>query len=178
MVLINNNENLSQASGVINIGLLQSVYESFMDEALLDMGRVVTFHLDPSIEQDTTTQSQPQASQYNPFFGGVPVPRTNTRRSGVKITPRDVQYTAHIVVGPRGADDTEGIGDLKDNQVQLTVVAEALEHVNAAVEFTVEGRRYTVDETRPVGLVKRSYLMVFGTEINKADAPTTDNTVG
>jgi hypothetical protein len=179
MVLIPNSQDLSAASGIINVGFLEQIYHSFMDEAQLDLGRIVTFHLQPEIVQDIPTQGQPQASQYNPFFGGVAAPNTNTRNKGTRNTPRDVPYDAHIRVGPKGADDNAGIGDLKDNEIQLTVVIEALPDVQAALSFSVEGRRYTVDETRPIGFSQRRYLMVFGTEINESTGqPSTDRTIG
>lgn len=178
MVLIPNNQDLSAASGLFDVNFLEDIYHSFMDEALLDLGRTVTFHLRPQITQDTTTQGQPQSSIYNPFFGGVAVPTTNTRGKGTQNVPRDVQYLAHIVVGPVGAEDQMGIGDLKDNQVQLTVVIEALNHVINCLSFSVEGRRYTVDETRPIGFSRRRYLMIKGTESNEQEVPSPDNTVG
>jgi len=178
MVLLPNNQDLSAASGIINVGFLEQIYHSFMDEAQLDLGRTVTFHLQPEVVEDVTTQGQPQASQYNPFFGGVPAPNTNTRNKGTRNIPRDVQYDAHIRVGPQGADDEMGVGDLKDNEIQLTVVIEALNDVKAALNFTVEGRKYKIDETRPIGFSQRRYLMVFGTEVNKIPPPSPDNTVG
>jgi len=179
MVQLPNSQDLSAASGIINVGFLEGIYHSFMDEAQLDLGRSVTFHLQPEVVQDTPTQGQPQASQYNPFFGGVAAPNTNTRNKGTRNVPRDVNYDAHVRVGPKGADDDQGIGDLKDNEIQLTVVIEALPDVQSCLNFSVEGRRYSVDETRPIGFSTRRYLMVFGTEINKSTGqPTTDRTIG
>lgn len=178
MVLISNNQDLTAASGLFDVGYFESIYHSFMDEAQLDLGRPVIFHLQPAVTQDTATQGQPQSSTYNPFFGGVAAPNTNTRGKGTRVTPRDVEYLAHIKVGPVGADDLQGIGDLKDNQIQLTVVIEALQHVTSALSFTVEGRRYTVDETRPIGFSQRRYLMVKGTEINEQENPSPNITVG
>lgn len=178
MILLSNNQDLSAASGIINMPFLENIYHSFMDEAQLDLGRTVTFHLEPIQEEDINTQSQPQHAQYNPFFGGTASPISNTRNKGVKNTPRDVRYDAHIVIGPKGADDTDGIGELKDNEIMLTVVIEALNHVKECLSFTVEGRRYIVDETRPIGFTVRRYLMVKGQEINEKEVPSPDNTVG
>jgi hypothetical protein len=178
MVLLPNNQDLSAASGLFDINFLEDIYHSFMDEAQLDLGRTVTFHLQAQITQDTATQGQPQSSIYNPFFGGVAAPNTNTRNKGTQVTPRDVEYLAHIRIGPVGAEDVLGIGDLKDNQIQLTVVIEALQHVINSLSFTVEGRRYTVDETRPIGFSRRRYLMIKGTEINETEVPSPDNKVG
>ena len=72
MVLIPNNENLTAASGLINSAYLESIYHSVIDETFLDLGRIVTLHLPPEIQQDTNTQSQPAPQQYNPFFGRTP----------------------------------------------------------------------------------------------------------
>lgn len=181
MVLLPNNQDLSAGSGIINHEFLESIYHSFMDEALGDLGKVrqVIFHLSPEIQQDVTTQSQPAAQQFNPFFSRTPVPKTTTRGPGVRNTSRDVEYNAHIRVGPLKADkDVSGMGDLKDTEVQLTVVIEALEHVKSALNFSVEGRRYSVDRTRPIGFSQRRYLMIKGTEIQQTEAPSPDPKIG
>lgn len=178
MVFIPSLQDLSQSSGIIPVGFLESVYEGLMDNALVGLGRTVVFHLPPLISQDTTTQSQPQASQYNPYFGGVVAPRTNTRITGTQITPQDVAYTAHIRVNPIGRNDLNGIGDLKDNEIMITVGIEALDHVKRAISFTVEGRNYSIGETRPVGFSKRKYLMIKGEEINETGSPSPDSSVG
>jgi hypothetical protein len=178
MVLLPNNQDLSAASGIFDVNFLEDIYHSFMDEAQLDLGRTVTFHLQAQVTEDATTQGQPQSSMYNPFFGGVATPNTNTRGKGTRVTQRDVEYLAHIRIGPVGADDLLGIGDLKDNQIQLTVVIEALQHVTSALTFSVEGRRYLVNETRPIGFSRRRYLMIKGTEVNEQEVPSPDNKVG
>lgn len=182
MVLIPNLQDLTAGSGIINIGFLEAVYHSFMDEALEDLGGrrgPVIFHLDPAVQQDTATQGAPAPQQYNPFFRGVAVPQKTTRTPGVKITPRDVQYTAHIRVGPmKVSENLEGMGDLLDDEIQLTVVIEAINHVKAAQSFSVEGRRYSVEDTRPIGFSVRRYLMIKGKEIQEKEPPTNDPTVG
>lgn len=155
--------------------LLNAYYKSFIDESFLDMGRTITLHLPPVKQQDTTTQSQTQPSQYNPYFGRVQAPKTNRRNTGVTITHRDVEYTAHIKVGPMKGDDAMGIGDLAENQVVVTLAIAALDHANQALSMSIEGRRYQIDETRPIGLTQRDYLMVFGTEINEASIDTSAN---
>jgi hypothetical protein len=178
MAIIPNAQDLTQASGIIPADFLESIYEGFMDDAMQQIGRTVTFHLPPLIEQDVTTQSQGQSSQYNPFFGGVSAPKTTTRITGTKVTTQEVEYLAQIRVNPIGKDDTMGIGDLKDNQIMLTVVIEALDQVKRALSFTVEGRTYTIDETRPIGFSRRRYLMIKGTEKNDDKNPSPDSTVG
>lgn len=179
MVFIPNNQDLSAASGIVNIGFLEAIYHSFMDEAMVDLGRSVIFHLRPIIEQDTVTQAQSAAQQYNPFFSRVPVPATNTRNSGTKNTPRDVEYKAQIVVGPLKTDlRLSGMGWLDDNEAMITVVAEAFEHVQNAISVSIEGRRYTVVESRPIGFSVRRYLMVKLREVQETEAPSPDKTVG
>lgn len=170
MVLVPSNEDFSAASGIVNIGALQSIYKRVMDETFVDMGRTVVFHLEPLRETDASTFQQPQANRFNPFFQGVPVARTNTGVHGVRITPRDVQYTAHIRVGPmREGDDQTGMGDLKANEAMLTLHIGALHHVKAARSVTVEGRRYKVVETRPIGFTKRDYVLVKLEQIQETD---------
>ena len=180
MVLLSNNQDLTAGSGIINHAFLEQVYHSVMDEALSDMGRTVTFHLKPEIQQDADTQGQPAPSQYNPFFSRVPVPRANTRNTGVRIEPRDVEYDAQIVVGPllKVDNDVMGIGDLASNQAMITVVIEALNHVKDSISVSIEGRRYSVENHRPIGFSQRRYLMVLLTEIQEKEARTPDNTVG
>lgn len=178
MTLVPNFQDLSQSSGIIPVGYLESIYHSVMDNALSALGRAVTFHLPPQIEQDVTTQSQIQAAQYNPFFGVVAGPKTNTRQPGVKIVTRDVEYLCHPRVNPVGKQDIKAPGDLKDNQIMITVVIEALNHVKECLNFTIEGRTYSVDETRPIGFSQRRYLMVKGTDINERQNPSPDKTIG
>ena len=179
MVLLPNNENLNASSGIINTAFLEQVYHSLMDEMMIDLGRTIVLHLDPAIEQDIVTQSQAAPQQYNPYFGRVPVPQINTRHAGVKITPRDVQYRAQIRIGPIKADeDTEGIGDLADNEAMITLVIESLPHLKQTQSVTVEGRRYSIDNTRPIGFSQRRYIMVKLTAIDEQQPPSPDITIG
>lgn len=179
MTLLPNNENFSAASGIINSGFLEAMYHSIIDETFLDLGRTITLHLPPAIEADTASQSLPQGQQYNSFFGRVPVPTSNTRGAGVKIESQEVQYKAHIKVGPlKAGDDLKGIGDLEDNEAAITVVIEALEHIKAAHKIDIEGRFYRVDKTRPIGFNQRRYMIVKLQEIQDAQAPSPDNTIG
>ena len=183
MVLINNFEDLTAGSGIINMPFLENIYHSFMDEALQDLGGQrgqVIFHLQPTVQQDNVTQSQAAPQQYNPFFQRVPVPKVTTRNSGTKITYRDVQYTAHIVIGPLdvSADDSTGIGNLAGNQAAITVVIEALPHVQEALSVSIEGRRYSIIDTRPIGFTKRRYLIVKLEQTEETDQPSPDITIG
>lgn len=179
MVLLPNNQDLTASSGIINMPFLEQVYHSIIDETFLDLGRTVTLHLSPEVQQDTVTQSQPAPQQYNPFFGRTPVPRTNTRNPGVKITHRDVQYAAHIKIGPlKEGDDAMGIGNLLANEAAITLVIEALPHIKEALSVSIEGRRYSIDETRPIGFSNRRYIICKLTEIQETEPPSPDITVG
>jgi|SRR6185436_254899 len=181
MVIVPNNQDLSAASGIIPVAFLEAIYHSFMDDAMSSVAknRFVIMHLSPIMEQDTITQASPAAQQYNPFFSRVPVPATNTRNAGVKITPRDVQYNAQIRVGPINDNSLNGIGRLNVDEAMITVVIEALEHVNQALAFSIEGRRYTrVGDPRPIGFSQRRYLMVKLREIQESENPSPDKMVG
>lgn len=179
MVTLANNQDLSQASGIIDFGFLEGMYECMMDEAMLGLGRVVTFHLEPEIRQDTNTQSQPAPQQYNPFFGRTPVPATNTRNSGARVEPRDVNYLAHIRVGPLADDtNTTGMGHLSDTQAVITVVIEALEHAQEAISVSIEGRRYKIDRSRPIGFSQRKYIMLKLEELQEKEPGSPDVTIG
>lgn len=169
MINITPIQDLTAGSGLINIGYLADIYHSFIDESLQDMGRQIIIHLEPQIQSDTTTNSQPQPSQYNPFFGRAAIPSPSTKNSGVKITPRDVIYNAHVRIGPKTGPDNTGIGNLKENEAAITVVAEALQHIKAARSISIEGRRYAVIETRPIGLIDRKYVIVKLGEIQESD---------
>lgn len=179
MTLLPNHQDLTAGSGLVNMPFLEQVYHSVMDEMMSDMGRIVTFHLPPQVQQDTNTQSQPAPQQYNPFFGRVPVPRTNTRNPGTRITHRDVQYNAQIKIGPMSAsEDLTGMGDLKSDEAVITVVIEALGHVQEALSVSIEGRRYSIEDTRPVGLSRRRYVLVKLKQIQESQPPSPDKTIG
>lgn len=152
-----------------------------IDETFSDgIARPILLHLKPAIEQDdTVTQTLPQAQQYNPFFSRTPVPQSTTRHTGVKISTNEVQYDGHIVVGPLSKDeDTTGMGELLDNQARVTLVIEALPHIEQTIKVTIEGRKYRIDETRPIGFSQRRYIIVQMTEIQEITPKTPDSTIG
>lgn len=176
MVSLPTTENFAASSGLINFGNMEDIYHSIIDETFVGFGGSrgsAVVHLPPIKEQDAQTQGGPQATQYNSFFGQAPMPSPRTRNTGVKITPRDIPFTVHSRIGPHGGDDLEGIGDLKDNEAAFTFPIEALKHVQDSLSISYEGRRYKVDETRPIGFTVRRYLIVKCTEINEADTDTT-----
>lgn len=176
MVFLTPNENFSLASGIINTPFLENIYQSFMAEAFIDLGRTITLHLQPQIQQDVPTQSQNQPSQYNPFFGRVPLPQTNTRNTGTKLVHRDVQYKAQIKIGPMVmGDDYLGIGDLKANEAVVTLDIGALAHLGETLSISIEGRRYSITETRPIGFSSRRFIMVKMSEIQELDQALGEN---
>jgi len=164
-------------SGLVNMPFLNDIYRTIIDETFVDMGRTVTLHLNPEKTPHAPTQALPQPQRPNPFFAQrVPVPQEVTKNSGYKITPRDIQFTAHIRIGPlKGGDDEMGIGDLKDNQVATTLVIEALPYVKEAQACSIEGRRYRPVTNRPIGLTGREYVIAVWEEM---DSPTIDNSEG
>jgi hypothetical protein len=177
MVILSATESFPSSSGLFDVGRLEGIYQTFIDTSFTTLGRTITVHLPPEIQQDVTTQSRPQGQQVNPFFGGrVPIPRTNTRSTGTRIVPRDRQYTAHIKIGPlQEGDDAQGIGDLKENQAAITLDIAALEDVKNAQSISIEGRRYSVHETRPIGFSNRKYIIVILDEIQELDSDTSLN---
>jgi hypothetical protein len=178
MILLPTTEDFSASSGLIDFGALENIYHSVMDETFVGLGgnrgRAI-IHLPPIKTQNLTTQSGPQSQQYNPFFGRSSIPSPTTRNTGVEVTPRDIEFTVHSRIGPHGGDDLQGIGDLKDNEIALTFQIEALQYVEDALSISFEGRRYQVDETRPIGFTVRRYLIVKCTEINEIDNSTGEN---
>jgi hypothetical protein len=169
MITIPPNPHLSASSGLINIAALDALYAAFMDEALEDLGREVIVHLEGQIQADSATNARPQVQQYNPFFQRTVSPSPSTKGPGVKFIPRDTTYKAHIKVGPKTGPDNKGIGDLKENEAMLTVVIEALPHFQSARSMSIEGRRYAVIETRPIGFTTRRYVMLKIGEIQESD---------
>ena len=178
MVILSSNEDFSAASGLINMPFLEAVYHSIIDETFIDLGRTVMFHLTPIIQQDNVTQSKAAPQQYNPFFNRVPVPQANTRNSGTRVTHRDVPYAAHIKIGPLKLKDGGGMGDLLENEAMITVGIEALSHLAETLSVSIEGRRYSVGPTRPIGFSTRRYLMVKLTEIPETEPGSPNITIG
>lgn len=178
MILLSTKENFSQASGFFNTAFMEAVYESFMQTASVELGRKAVVHLQPLSQQDASTSSVPQSQQYNPFFQRAPLPNPIARNAGVKITPRDIEYTVRPRIGPQPADDKLGIGLLKSNEAMFTFPIEALTDIKSCICISFEGRRYKVESTRPIGFSKRFEVMVMLTEINESDIEADKGTAG
>ncbi len=175
MVLLTPNEDLSAASGLLNIPHMEDIYHSFMDEALVTLGGdrgPAILHLPPILQQDNSTQSLPQPQQYNPFLKRAPLPSPGVKHTGAKVEHRDVEYTVLDRIDDKDGDDTRGIGRLKANEIELTFVIEALDHVNECLSLSFEGRRYRVDRTKPIGFSRRRYLLVVCQAIQEQDTNT------
>jgi hypothetical protein len=173
MILLPTKQNFAASSGLFNIGHMENIYHSMMDEMFIKLGREAIVHFPPLIQQDTATSSVPQAQQYNPFFGRAPLPNPTARNPGVKVTHRDIPYKVQSRITIKGAKDEHGIGDLKDNQIALTFPIEALQDVQNCISVSFEGRRYQVDEDRPFGFSIRRYFIAILSQLNEIDTNTT-----
>ena len=169
MVLLPTTESFAGASGFFNGALLDAIFVSFIDKVFIELGRPIIVHLRPAIQQDTVAPSLPQPQQYSPFFGRAPLPSPTVRDAGVRVTHRDIPFTALSRIGPKPADDTMGIGMLQANEAAFTISIDALPYIQEAISISFEGRRYQIDTDRPFGFKQRKYLLVFCTEINEAD---------
>lgn len=167
MVQLPSPEDFSASDNVIDFAGLDDIYHSIMDETLMSMARPITLHLQPQKVQDVATESQAQPSRYNPYFGRVQFPKTPTRNTGVNITPRDIVFQAHIVIGPKDGNDKTGMGHLKANECQITVDISALSYLAETISISIEGRRYVINaDPRPHGFISRRYIIVKLEEIN------------
>lgn len=172
------NQDFSERSSNFDVANLESLYKKFINESFQDFARNITLHLQPSVVADTSTVNLRPPQQYNPILGGVFQPTANTRNPGVVVTPRDVIYKAHIKIGPRAGDDAMGIGDLKENEAAVTIPIEALPHLKETISVSIEGRRYSVLENRPIGFSERRYIIVKLKEINETEVPSPDRNIG
>lgn len=161
MVIISSSEDFSQASGNINYANLNFIYEGIIDNSFVGMGRTITLHLPPQITQNDSVASNPiKAGAYNPFLGGSVRPTEQGQNRGVKITYRDVEYTAMIKHGPKPADDRTGMGALMKDQVRTTIVYESLDDLLNCLVATIDGLRYSrLGDYKPIGLTDKKYII-------------------
>lgn len=175
---IPSNQDFSIKSSLLNVAQFELLYQKIINETFSDFARDITLHLHPIIETDQNSINLRPSQQFNPLLGGTTSPITNTRNTGTIVTHRDVIYKAHIKIGPKPGDDTTGIGDLKDNEASVTLAIEALPHINETLSISIEGRRYSILETRPIGFSQRRFLIVKLQEINEAEIPNPDIRIG
>ncbi|WP_337905344.1 hypothetical protein, partial [Mesomycoplasma ovipneumoniae] len=72
-------------------------------------------------------------------------------------------------------DDYLGIGDLKANEAVVTLDIGALEHLGETLSISIEGRRYSITETRPIGFSSRRFILVKMSEIQELDQALGEN---
>lgn len=171
MVTLATTEDFSQSSGVINFPQLDNIYESFIDESFAGMGETITLHLQPSIQQNTTTESENvDARHYNPFFGQAVRPPDSTKRSAVNVTYRDILFTAHISIGPKETETVFGI-PLKANQCDTTLAIESQSYIESAISATIRSKRYRLaTDVKTIGLIAPKYLIARWEEISEEEA--------
>jgi len=162
MVLLPTTEDFSQASGSISFSALNTVYEGLMDHALQGIGRTVTLHLQPIKEEDiNSTDPVANSNAYNPFFHGSARPGTGSKMNrGYKVTPRDIQFTAHIRHGPKPEDPVTGAGRLEPDEVQTTTVIESLDYLKKCLSITIDGEVYERSGApRVIGFSTAKYII-------------------
>lgn len=166
MNIVPNNENFLNGFSWPN---LESLYEKAIDGSFAVFARQIVLHLTPIKVADSGLLAAPQATQYNPLLGqaprGVPNIVSTTRNRGVKITPRDVIYQAHIKHGPTEMSDKESIR-LEMDQVATTTIYESMRHILEAESVTIDGMRFKLHKyPRPVGLHSKQYLITIWEKI-------------
>ena len=60
----------------------------------------------------------------------------------------------------------------------ITLVIESLPHLKETLSISIEGRRYHITETRPIGFSTRRYIMVKLKEIQELEDNSPDITLG
>jgi len=161
MTILPTKEDFSQASGLVDYGYFDELYEGFMDNALSEMGREIILHLEPSVTEDKTVAVKNNPAAYNPFFRGSSRGYDGGKNKGVVITNyRDVGYTAQIRHGPKPLDKNTGAGELSEDQVQTTTVYASLPYIENAISATIDNERYErCEDARIVGFDGPKYVI-------------------
>ncbi len=150
----------------------ENCYASLMDSSFFALGRTIVLHLEPERTIDASgVEASTIAVHYNPFMGrgGRQVPSTisTTRMPAVTLVHRDVEYIAHIKHGPKDADD-QGV-ELLDDEVMITTLIASRAHISAAISATIDGRRFNLESTRPIGFRDIRYLMSKWRRVNERE---------
>lgn len=159
------NQDLSQGdSSIVNNAQLELIYEKQMDTMLSEVGRNVTFYLEPI---RTATDQNPE--HYDPFSGGQDrrLGNPTTGDKGYTLEPVWVTYKAHVVHGPRDVKD-ERTGEsfrLQEGEVQLTTVYGAWQDIQEAIEVDIDGLKFSkMDKTpRQFGWSTPKYILSYWT---------------
>jgi len=149
----------------------EALYEEVIDSSFTNLGRTVTFHLQPILSSPSgTPQPTHQAYKINPFTREGFRPAPVERQPAVHKEQRIVQYTAHVRHGPADIDQGTPLGRLADNEVQLTTVSGSEEHLRDAIAMTIDGRRFKLRAgPRPIGLGSVKYLISIWQEDPSAE---------
>lgn len=153
----------------------ENCYHSIMDSSFFALGRTITLHLRPEKIIDVSgVEASTPAVHFNPFMrrGGRQVPSTisTTRMPAVQLIHRDVEYVAHIKHGPKPADERGGI-ELLDGEATTKTLIESSKHINGAITATIDGRRFSLEWTRPIGFRDIRYLIAKWSIVNEAENP-------
>lgn len=153
---------------------MENCYHSITDSSFFALGRTIVLHLTPEKIIDTSgVEASTPAVRYNPFQrrGGRQVPSTisTTRMPAVQLVHRDVEYIAHIKHGPKHFDDRGGVELLAD-ECQTKTLIESSKHINGAITATIDGRRFNLQWTRPIGLRDVRYLIAKWKRVNEQEA--------
>lgn len=151
----------------------ENCYHNIFDSSFFALGRNIVLHLTPQKTIDSSgVQASTPAVHYNPFDrrAGRQVPSqiSTTRTPAVRLVHRDVTYKAHIKHGPKDANDNNGIS-LLENEVMTTTLIESLSHLNEAQSATIDGGRYQLEWTRPIGFRDVRYVISKWSAINETE---------
>ena len=151
----------------------ENCYHAIFDSSFTALGRVIVLHLTPEKSIDVSgLQASTPAVHYNPFTRGtsrsVPSQISTTRSKGVELVHRDVSYSAHIKHGPKDADDNGGVALLR-GEVMTTTLVETKPHIDSALSATIDGRRYQLEWSRPIGFRDVRYLISKWSSINEVE---------
>ena len=170
MTTLPTKEDLSQASGIIPIDSLNVIYEAFMDDALVKLGRQIMLHLPPSVSEDKSSNVKDSPAGYNAFFRGSLRPTTGGKNRGVIVEARDIPYTAHIRHGPQPANEHTGVGELSAEQIQTTTVYASSGDIEDCISVTIDGQRCERDkDARPVGFSNLKYVIMVWHRISEKE---------
>lgn len=153
----------------------EECYASFMDSSFSALGRQITLHLTPEKIIDTSgLQASTPAVQYNPFMrrAGRQIPSqiSTTRIPAVRLVHRNVVYDAHIKHGPKDVDDNGGV-ELLEGEVMTTTIIASRQHISESQSATIDGRRYQLQWTRPIGFQNIRYVITKWSAINEVENP-------
>ena len=147
---------------------VKKVFKERMDELLVDLGRIITLHLKPSVADCpnclfdsirkrskniyNSANSNPLGTLNKPFARGKRCPVCSGQ--GVLRTARRVNYTATISSKFKEKEILEaGIGEMDINAVKTNTVIESFNDMLAAETATIDGLDY-----RPLGKPIKSGL--------------------